>query len=237
MSVTAKPEGQAPERSAWKREAEVHDLTAKLGARLRELRLNKGLSLAAASALSGLAVGTLSRIENNKMAPTFGVVIKLVEGLGVPWSEVMGPLGVGGHDPALSGPAQGQVSVHRQGDPAAVAIRMNGIDYEAPHVAFSDSRLSPRFMTLNHRSLAEAGGLVGHPGTEFCLVLDGELDLHFSDRPTQRLAQGASAMFDAEIPHGYVSAGSGPVRVLCVLNIGEPSTGDSALLRRLGMGG
>jgi transcriptional regulator with XRE-family HTH domain len=234
MSVTLKAEGQVAERAAWKREAEVLDLTAKLGARLRELRVSKGLSLAGVSELSGLAIGTLSRIENNKMAPTFGVVIKLVEALGVSWSEVMGPLGVGGYD----GPsAQGQVSVHRPGDPTGVAIRMNGIDYVAPHAAFSNTRLSPRFMTLDHRTLEEAGGLVGHPGIEFCLVLEGKLELHFADRPTERLTDGASAMFDAEIPHGYVSVGDRPVHLLCVLDIGDSTAGDSALLRRLGMNG
>ena len=51
-----------------------------LGARVRELRRELGLTLEQASKQAGLARSTLSKIENGQMSPTYEALKKLASG-------------------------------------------------------------------------------------------------------------------------------------------------------------
>ena len=75
--MVAKPAG-------WTRSTDLLDLTGKLGEKLRALRETRGISLKEASDITGVPRPTLSRIEHNKMAPTIGLLSKIVAGFGVP---------------------------------------------------------------------------------------------------------------------------------------------------------
>lgn len=60
-----------------------------IGQRLRQLRKSRDFSLADAAHLTGVPEATLSRIETNKMSPTFGMLYKIVEGLGFDWQDML----------------------------------------------------------------------------------------------------------------------------------------------------
>ena len=62
-----------------------------LGARVRELRKNKGWTLEQAAARAGLARSTLSKIENGQMSPTYGALKKLAEGLAISVPQLFTP--------------------------------------------------------------------------------------------------------------------------------------------------
>jgi transcriptional regulator with XRE-family HTH domain len=56
----------------------------KVGARIRELRLERGMSLAALADASALSKGHLSSVEHGLAAITIGTIARLAEGFGVP---------------------------------------------------------------------------------------------------------------------------------------------------------
>ncbi len=62
---------------------------AHLGERLRELRLERGLSLTAVAEATGLSASSLSVTENGKSDITFGRLVRLIDFYGVTLSELL----------------------------------------------------------------------------------------------------------------------------------------------------
>lgn len=201
-----------PERSAWRRDAGAQDINARLGQRIRQHREALGMSLNVASKVTGLPAATLSRIENNRMAPTMPVVLKLMTGLRMAWADLMATI-----PPQLN---ESQISVATAGEGQRIEVQNN--IYTIPH---ANSALRHHFVPVifdvNSRTVEEAGGLRGHEGAELCYIISGTLLLHFVDRAPLELTVGASALFNAAIPHAYVAKGRGTLRVL-LLNAVDP---------------
>lgn len=191
----------------WRREPDAQDLTLWLGRRIRALRESAGWSLSDAAKATGIQPATLSRIENNRMSPTFPLLVKLMRGMNVSWHELMG---------VQESQLDEQISVSPPEAWPAITVKTNTYSY--PHL---QSRLSqtlvPAVCELGGRTVEEVGGLTSYRGIEFCYVLSGVLHLHFEDQDTEELSEGQTALFNATIPHAYVAAGRGPVRYLKVL--------------------
>lgn len=193
------------DRTAWRRDAEAQDITSKLGQRVRNYREARGISLAAASEATGIPGATISRIENNKMAPTFGLVLKIMKGLSITWRELMTPDSVTTEDL--------EASVAHPDD--AESMRIHKVDYASPHSGSPLlNSLAPIIVESTARVLSDVGGLIGHKGVEFCYVLAGTLVLHMAGRPPETLPAGGSILFDAEIPHAYLSNSRRAVKLL-----------------------
>src|SRR5690348_5719537 len=54
-----------------------------LGERVKQLRLDRGLTLAQVGQAGSVSTSTLSKIENDRLSPTFETLIALARGLGV----------------------------------------------------------------------------------------------------------------------------------------------------------
>lgn len=205
-------------RTAWRRDSESQDVNGKLGQRLKDHREELGLSLGAASEATGIPTATLSRIENNKMSPTFNLLLKIMMGLKVSWHSLM--------DPSDSKPSDDRVSFSFPGE--HTSTMMGGYLYTALHEGSSLRKMmAPMIQEISARSLRAAGGLAGHSGIEFCYVMSGTLVLHFAGRAPQELPVGASALFNCELPHAYVAKGRGLTRILYVVSR-DPVTADLA---------
>ena len=63
---------------------------ANIGKALQRLRKNNDLTLAAVSARTGVAISTLSKIENNQSSPNFDVLVRLADGLGLDLIALLG---------------------------------------------------------------------------------------------------------------------------------------------------
>jgi len=198
------------ERSAWRRNADEQDVSARLGQRIREHRELLGMSLNVASKATDIPAATLSRIENNRMVPTMPVVLKLMAGLRMSWADMMANL--------PPQPNASQISVAAAGE--GERIEVQGNTYTIPHTNSAlRHHIHPVLFDISSKTVEEAGGLRGHGGAELCYVLAGTLLLHFVDRAPMELAVGGSALFNAEIPHAYVTKGRGPTRVLLLNEI------------------
>ena len=201
--------GPARERVAWRRDAKDQHVTGRLGERIRAHRERLGLSISAASELTGIPGASLSRIENNKMSPTFPVLLKLMTGLRLPWAELMS-------ESEIASPRKDEISI--DSPIAAKHADLPGYAYSVLHM---DSPHRQHFLPMVTDVLAttieEAGGLRGHEGVEFCYVLSGTLQVHFEGRPTQELPKGASALFNCEIPHAYVTKKRSKTTILIIV--------------------
>lgn len=200
---------QNPSRVAWKREASDQDVTARIGQRIRQHREKVGLSLAEASNLSGVPAATLSRIETNKMSPTFPVLLKLMTGLRLSWTDLIG---------TETTYSEEELSVASQdiGDPMIVP----GYAYYVPHHSNPLSEhLQPLIFDVIATDLDSAGGLRGHKGYEFSYVLSGSVIFYIEGKEPQELRTGGSVLFRSDVPHAYVSQGPGSARLLNVISL------------------
>ena len=81
---------------------------ARLGHALRTIRSRLSLTLAEASARTGVAVSTLSKVENGQMSLTYDKLVQLSEGLEIDISTFFDPIPTNGEErrPAADRPPQ-----------------------------------------------------------------------------------------------------------------------------------
>jgi transcriptional regulator with XRE-family HTH domain len=153
-----------------------------IGARLRELRLERGLSLTAVAAGTGLSASSLSMAETDKSDITFGRLQRLIDYYGVTFAELIPerpppePIVVrAGERRALDSPTEG--------------IHVHLLTHAERH------RLQPVLVTY------EPGGeLLDYQleaGLEvFWLMLEGELEVTLEGTPPIIVGPGDSVLFD-----------------------------------------
>jgi len=198
------------EAAGWRRAEGDHSMTQELGVRVRAVREARGLSLAQLSEKSGIPGATLSRIENSKMSPTFGVLARVMMGLDVDWGDLVGPRHLVPGERVMSFADAGKGG-------RSTKIRESSATVLHP---VESARSLPLLVDVRARDMSDVGGLIGHRGEEFCYVLSGTLVLHMEGQPPRIMKTGASALFDSATPHAYLSGGSAGAKVLLVVHRG-----------------
>ena len=195
-------------RAGWTRSSDLLDLTGKLGEKLRGLREMRGLSLGEAADVTGVPRPTLSRIEHNKMAPTIGLLSKVVGGYGVPWSSIL-------PETIVSDRPTGRGASFSMRGTLEVKLGRRSLKSLHPNNPLS-KQLRTFILTTRHKTVEEGGGFLSHPDTEFCFVLDGTLTINFKGKRARRLLAGESTLFAGATPHSYTSHTGKPVQFLLV---------------------
>ncbi len=168
---------------------------AAVGARLRALRRNRGATLDALSADTGISVSTLSRLESGQRRPTLELLLPLARAHQVALDELVGAPATG--DPrirprATTGHGMTMLALSgRPGGPQAYKL----IIPVRPHTGGDEQRT--------------------HEGYDWLYVLSGRLRLLLGEHDMV-LTAGEVAEFDTRTPHWFSSAGPGPAEVLCL---------------------
>lgn len=181
------------------------------GARLRALRERNKWTLAKVSQVSGVPGATLSRIENDKVSPTFDVMLRIVSGFGMSLSDFMLPQG--------RPPGERTVSISRRGQGSIV--EMQNVIYHPLHLSNVPNFLNSAMVTVFARRPEEYGPLVAHSGQEFVHVLEGTLEVLFEDGTSHTLEHGDSLHFHSDIRHGYLA--KGPRQAKCLVVWSSPT--------------
>ncbi|MEU0136681.1 XRE family transcriptional regulator [Streptomyces sp. NPDC006296] len=152
-------------------------LTA-IGPRLRALRQQRGITLAALSKTTGISESTLSRLEGGSRKANLELLLPLALAYQVPLDELVGA------------PETGDPRVHLR------PVARDGMTYVP---------LSRRAGGLHAHKLVIAPStaepeLNVHEGYEWIYVLDGRLRLVLGERSLV-LAPGEVAEFDTHVPH------------------------------------
>jgi transcriptional regulator with XRE-family HTH domain len=213
-TATRKPKGRpAPEpkpaAAAEPREvaAAGSDLTPVVGANLRRLRGQRGLSLEKLSKASGVSRAMLGQIELGQSAPTINVLWKISSALGVPFSGL------------ISARQEGGLQVMRA-DAAKLLTSHDG--------AFSSRALfpfdSPRrveFYQLTLRPGAVEKADPHNPGTvENLVVAQGSVEIEAGGK-REVLGPGDAIVFEADVPHVYRSKAAGETVMFLVMTYAD----------------
>ncbi|NIJ38706.1 DNA-binding XRE family transcriptional regulator/mannose-6-phosphate isomerase-like protein (cupin superfamily) [Sphingopyxis panaciterrae] len=195
------------------RRDELASSRLRVGAAIRERRLAAGLSLAELADRIGVALSTMSKIENGKISTSFERLDSVSRALQADITEFLGtavPMAM------QQSSAYGmRRSITRPEDGTMVDA---GSYLEWFHASdMLQKRFQPVVAELLIEDVAEYGAFTQHSGEEFNYVLEGEMEFHTEIYAPVRLTAGSSIYFDAEMKHAHVRVGSSSCRILAIL--------------------
>ena len=170
----------------------VRDTKEIVGARMRDLRKAKGMTLQQLSGETGLSVGYLSQLEREQAVPSIRSLNTISRALGVNISWFF-------PDPDRQASPEGDVIVR--------ASRRSALRFES---GIRDELLCPtlggnlEMLLCTFEPGASSGASYAHDGEEAGYVSEGQLELRIEDE-TYLLNAGDSFHFDCNRPHGYAN--------------------------------
>ncbi|WGL51673.1 XRE family transcriptional regulator [Nocardioides sp. BP30] len=182
------------------------ELEAAIARNVRELRLQRGLSVADMAGEIGISKAMLSKVENAQTSCSLGTLALLAKGLDVPVTSLF--RGADTERPASYVRAGRGTPIVRNGTQAGHEYQLLGA------LRGEHKRLECLLVTLTGTS--ETYPLFQHPGTEFIYMLEGTID-YGHGRKVYRLTAGDSLTLDGEGAHGPVELIDVPIRFLSVI--------------------
>jgi len=167
-------------------------LTA-VGRRLRALRRERELTLVDMSAVAGISVSTLSRLESGARRPTLELLLPLAHAYRVTLDEL------------VDAPPTGDPRIHLR------PIRRNGMTMLA--LTRRAGGIQAYKIVIPGVSRRKRPDPQTHEGYEWLYVLNGRLRLVLGDQDLV-LAPGEAAEFDTRVPHWFGAPGPEPVEFL-----------------------
>lgn len=177
----------------------------RFGQKLRRARLQSGLRLKDLAEKAGCSESMLSRIENDRAAPSLSSLHRLCKALSINVSTLLEEAQEARW--AVMRPGQRQVigySLGRDGEGTVAEVL---IPYE------SGRALEGTLMVIQPGG--HSGGPLQHRGEEVGYVIEGELELVI-EATTFRLAPGDSFYFPSDIPHSYRNPGRTVMRAVWI---------------------
>ncbi|WP_432154502.1 helix-turn-helix domain-containing protein [Streptomyces tricolor] len=165
------------------------DVLAEVGPRLRRIRKDREVTLAALSEATGISVSTLSRLESGLRKPSLELLLPIAQAHQVPLDELVGA-------PPVGDPRVRAKPITRQGRTLYPLTRQPG-GLQAYKVVEPQRTAEPDPRT--------------HEG--WLYVLSGRLRLVLGQHDVV-LSAGEAAEFDTRVPHWFGSTGEGPVEFL-----------------------
>lgn len=192
-------------------------MTADIGTRLREARLERGLSLRSVAQALGVSASLISQVETGKTQPSVSTLYAMVNHLGVSMDEL---LGVGparpsapGTPPLIVGHSGPVLPAVQRADQNPVLEMDNGVRWERLAVG-EDGPADALLVTYAPGATSSVENkLMRHSGVEYAYIMEGELTLQL-DFDVHVLGPGDSLQFDSVRPHLYSNRGTVPARGL-----------------------
>jgi transcriptional regulator with XRE-family HTH domain len=184
----------------------------RIGAKIKERRQKKRLTLEDLEAKTGVVKSVLAKIEKEETVPPLGTLLKLSKALDISMAYFFED------EVELE-----RISVTRSGERVRVKRRPHHQEGEVDYVYESlESRNPNKHMEpfLVEFLPLETGDMVfmSHEGEEFHFVLEGKVEFRTDDR-VEVLYPGDSLYFESEINHSFRSLEGKPARVVaCVWN-------------------
>jgi transcriptional regulator with XRE-family HTH domain len=172
--------------------AAIPDVLAAVGPRLKRLREQRGVTLTALAAKTGISKSTLSRLENGERKPSLELLLPLAEAHHLPLDELVGAPRIG--DPRVR---------------ARPRTRNGRLVYPLTQQSSGLAVWKVVIPPERERKLRT------HAGYEWLYVLSGEMQLILGEHDIT-LRSGEVAEFDTRVPHWFGPAGDEPVEILSV---------------------
>lgn len=175
--------------------AELDEVLAAVGARLRTLRTAQGATLAEVAAETGISVSTLSRLESGGRKPTLELLLPLARAYQVPLDELVDA-------PETGDPRVRIRPIKRHGRTFVPLTRRPG-------------GLQAFKLIVPPHDPPEPYQPRTHEGYEWLYVLSGRVYLELGGRRLD-LGPGEVVEFDTRTPHVVANRGDHPAEVLAL---------------------
>jgi transcriptional regulator with XRE-family HTH domain len=185
-------------------------ISVDVGARIREMRESRNISMRELARQSGFSANALSLIERGVNSPSVSTLYKLSQTLGVPITTFF-----------QTQPEVGKVVYRKAGERTRVPF-MRGVWEGLGGEDFAD-RVEPFALTLDNGAHSGPDPIL-HTGHEFVICLRGQLEYRIEDE-TYLLEAGDSLLFQAHLKHRWRNPGplvTNAVFVLSGFEEGEP---------------
>ena len=203
-----------------------------IGERLRQGRMEKGVSARAFARSLGVSPSLISQIELGKAVPSVGTLYAIVSSLGLSLDELF--FDSVSRDGTSGEPAEAQPTSNRGEVVGGGGVVQRALGRRAVTLAngVSWERLTPGhdydvdFLCVTYDVGAQScpkDALMTHSGKEYGLVLEGRLGatVGFVD---YELGRDDSIAFDSTVPHRFWTVGDVPTRVAWTIvgRLGDP---------------
>jgi transcriptional regulator with XRE-family HTH domain len=182
-----------------------------LGQSLKRIRHQNGWKIADVARMTGLAVSTISKVENGRMSLTYDKLPQLAEGLSLDLADILAASPQ--PRPAPAGRVTGRRSVCRASDSFHIAA--GDYNYWYLNVDLAHKAIVPILGETTAKSIEEFGELIRHEGEEFCYVLEGNLLVYTEFYSPVRLVPGECIYIDSTMGHAYIAVDCDKARFLC----------------------
>ena len=177
----------------------------KIGNKIRILRKAKKMTLEQLSEKSGVALATLSRIENDKMTGTLESHMNIAKTLGVNLSELLSDIGIENKN----------IDIMSKKNHTDVFVHSDKSSYEILTTKVLSKKMMPILLKID-----SGGGTnpeQASSGTEkFIFVLEGSIELNIADKK-YTLDCADTTYFDASMSHYYKNTGKNPAKAICII--------------------
>jgi len=175
---------------------------SQLGQCLKAARQARGLTLKQVAERTGMALSTLSKVENGLMSLTYDKLLQLTSGLKMEIAELF--------NPAVAAPVQGRPvtarrSISRAGQGQVITTKFYTYTYQCTDLI--GKRMVPIVAEVRARSLEEFGPLLRHSGEEYFVVTSGRVAVHTEFYAPEILDEGDGIYLDSTMGHAYLNAG------------------------------
>jgi len=176
---------------------------AAIGARIRELRERRGLSLRELAELAGVSSSAIQKIEANSMIPTISVLMKIARGLRCRVTDFLDDDTEKGSLVVIRRAERRQLSWAG----GAVKVDYMSGDIDAPEHIMIEVHVEPGGNSGKER--------LSHGGDEIVLCLSGQIEFVVQST-TVTLKRGDCMHFKSDLPHRWSNPGKTAARMLLV---------------------
>lgn len=178
----------------------------KLGSRIRKYREKVGLTQEQLALNAGLDAGFIDDIENDRIYPTIGTIIKLSRSLGQRVGTFM-------DDEYHPDPIIARRNALKEETDSSRGAKGN-YHYFPLGYGKTDRHMEPMYIKIQED---DDKSLSSHEGEEFIVVLTGKIIIKYGTGQDV-LEAGDSAYYNTVVPH-YIGAIDGPAEILAVLYV------------------
>jgi transcriptional regulator with XRE-family HTH domain len=177
----------------------------KLGKKIQQHRIDKGLTLQELAEKTGFTKGYLSKIENSEKAPPVSTLINLAKALNVSMSEIFGETD-----------ERNLICLVKRAERRIIARdgSVFGYAYQTLAHKFHNKHMDPYFLTLPLEPRENV--LFQHKGEEIIFVLGGTMKFFHGEKEFI-VEEGDCIYFDGSLPHYGVCQGNKEVKCLIVI--------------------
>ncbi|MCO7519812.1 MULTISPECIES: helix-turn-helix domain-containing protein [unclassified Pseudomonas] len=182
-----------------------------VGARLRQLRKRRQMTLKQLSAQSGVPLSTLSKMELAQVSVSYEKLAAVARALNLDIAQLFR---------ASSPSVAAQTASVVVDSLSTVAGYATGTyDYYPLAGAFPERRMTPAYARIIARERGQFADYIRHPGQEFAMVISGRVRIEFETGEAVSIGPQETAYFDSQVGHIYLSESEdgGDAQVMVVM--------------------